>query len=611
MMCGFHLINMKNLFKKIIFFVLGLVGIFLLYLAFWALEKFTIVEYQVADSQLAQIIKIETELLKRWQERGFLKENHELGSKGEGVSLLQRMLSQDEAIYPEKGITGYYGENTRTAVTNFQKMYQLPETGKVDEETAKKLNAIFFSHLCQTPSTIYPELLLKKINKVNPLPLDYIPPDLIDVSSKVKSRGVVCLRTDVLPHLIKMFDDAKIAGIDLMITSGYRNTEIQKYLFDYWIKAHGIGALDEIAKPAYSEHQLGSALDLTDISINFDLVSPKFGSGKGGKWLKKNAHLYGFVMSYPKGMKQKTGYIYEPWHWRYVGIDIAGRMYPQRGISYNEVGITKPPSYLGNNSGLNISAQSFASIMIDKEGREKILLEKNIRQHLPIASITKIMTVLLSLEKLNYNDSITITKNSLDRGGISGFYQEGTRILFIDAIRAILISSHNEVATSIAEKLGEEDFITLMNEKGHKLGLKNTKFINATGLDPILGSDNINQSSVWDVYLIMRRFSEQYPQLLSLTTQKQSDILDVNKKFIGILDNTNKILNTGNIPYTILGGKTGETSRADQNLALIVESPCGEKIFNIVLSSNNSFDDVNKLLQYIKAIHTFSCIDVI
>ncbi len=136
-------------------------------------------------SQLAQIIAIETDLLKKWQENGSLKNNLTYNSEGGDVRLLQRMLSQDDAAYPEKKITGYYGDLTKQAVRNFQREYRLPETGTVDMATRKKLNEIFLSHLCPEPVAIYPEFMMKKVGVNYRVPSDYVPPLLVDISAKV------------------------------------------------------------------------------------------------------------------------------------------------------------------------------------------------------------------------------------------------------------------------------------------------------------------------------------------------------------------------------------------------------------------------------------------
>ncbi|MEK7105779.1 MAG: M15 family metallopeptidase, partial [Patescibacteria group bacterium] len=78
-----------------------------------------------------------------------------------------------------------------------------------------------------------------------------------------------------------------------------------------------------IAKPGHSEHQLGIAVDFTSPSIGNVSATGKFGDTLESKWLEENASKYGFILSYPKGKEEITGYLYEPWHYRYVGIEHA------------------------------------------------------------------------------------------------------------------------------------------------------------------------------------------------------------------------------------------------------------------------------------------------
>lgn len=282
---------------------------------------------------------IDIEILRKWQQNGSFKNNLVPHSKGKEVMLLQSVLSRAPFLYLKKK-TGYYGTLTVGAVKSFQKEYQLTETGVFDTETRRKMNEILLSNLCpqQTPqqTTAHPEFLMKKIEKDSPLPSDYTPPNLKDISTKVRTAGIIiCLRADVVPHITQMFSDAQNDGVIFMITSGYRKPEIQKYLYDSAMKKNKDTAINSIAKPGLSEHQLGSTVDITDASIGFSGVDNRFGTSKGGRWLQKNAYKYGFIMSYKKDQEKNSGFIYEPWHWRFLGIDVATKLHEQ-DISYSE-----------------------------------------------------------------------------------------------------------------------------------------------------------------------------------------------------------------------------------------------------------------------------------
>lgn len=289
----------------------------------------------VPGLQVAQIIAVEVDVLKKWQEQGSLRRTLSYNASGSEVRLLQRMLSQDTNAYPEKKVTGWYGDATRAAVKRFQAAYNLPITGVVDVATRDMLNSIFFSHLCPTSRDAEAEYLLRKVVPTDPIPLTYVPPDLENISKRVKTAGIACLRSDVAAALERMFAAARTEGVDLLVTSGYRKPEIQHYLYLFWFGVHGESAVNEIAKPGASEHQLGSTVDLSDASIGFQSVDPRFADSLGGQWLAAHAHEYGFILSYPKGKTAVTGYSYEPWHWRFVGTSTAAAL-RQSGKTFNE-----------------------------------------------------------------------------------------------------------------------------------------------------------------------------------------------------------------------------------------------------------------------------------
>ncbi len=558
--------------------------------------------------QLAQIIAIETELLRKWQKNGSLKNNLAYNAEGNDVALLQRMLSQNQAIYPEKRITGYYGKLTTNAVQNFQREYELAETGIVDTATRKKLNDIFLSHLCPEPVSIYPEFLMRKIGAISSLPLDYIPPSLEDISNKIKTDGIVCLRQDMVPNLTQMFTDAKRNGVEFMVTSGYRNPEIQKYLYDFWIRVEGDAALDRIAEPGLSEHQLGSTIDLTDASISFAASDPRFGTSNGGRWLQQNAHQYGFIMSFPKYKKEITGFRYEPWHWRFVGVETATQL-RQQDLTYNEANFAASdfPLLKNNVSELTLSANSFLSISVPSNGKEKILIEKNKERQLPVASIIKLMVALIASEQHKADDVIPISQNALTGKGVSGIYTAGESFLFSDALYPLLLASHNEIASALAQQSGTANFVNAMNKKAVTLGMVDTVYVNPTGLDPVFGSETINRSTAFDIYKLARYISENRPDIFSITSKTQYYLMDSEGHFIATIENTNKLVGQRNNPFRIIGGKTGETPRAKQNLVIVTESPCGGKIFSIVVGSQNSFEDMQNLLRYVNNSFQWTC----
>ena len=118
---------------------------------------------------------------------------------------------------------------------------------------------------------------------------------------------------------MELIDAAKKEGHDIVIRSSYRSFQEQEWTFAYWVKELGLEqAKRESAVPGHSEHQLGQAIDLTSESVNWDLKE-EFGNTPEGIWVDQNLHKFGFALSYPRDKEEITGYIYEPWHLRYVG----------------------------------------------------------------------------------------------------------------------------------------------------------------------------------------------------------------------------------------------------------------------------------------------------
>ena len=143
-------------------------------------------------------------------------------------------------------------------------------------------------------------------NKTYPLPSTYNPGDL--TSTTVNAF-----------HEMKA--GAAEAGYNIYVVSGFRSYNYQKNLYNRYVSQDGKEEADTYsARPGHSEHQTGLAFDLNQVDRNF-------GNTPEGKWLSQNAYKYGFILRYPEGKTNETGYIYEAWHFRYVGKDLASKLY--------------------------------------------------------------------------------------------------------------------------------------------------------------------------------------------------------------------------------------------------------------------------------------------
>lgn len=163
------------------------------------------------------------------------------------------------------------------------------------------------------------------------LPESYVPEDLVRPNVAFtfgdEEAEKSLMRQEAADALTKMFTEAKNAGIELFAVSGYRSYNRQEILFE--AETNRVGrdkAMQVVAIPGSSEHQSGLAMDITSRSINFNL-DESYANTKEGKWLAENAHRFGFILRYPKGKEAITNYIYEPWHFRYVGVKAANVIY--------------------------------------------------------------------------------------------------------------------------------------------------------------------------------------------------------------------------------------------------------------------------------------------
>jgi len=191
---------------------------------------------------------------------------------------------------------------------------------------AKQIRALVDDY--SSPSSIW-----ALANKTHVLPIDYIPNSLKipNVSTRTdKSNDERSVRSELETPLIDMFAAANAYSYQLMIGSGYRSAALQKIYYDSLASSVGETAANQaIALPGQSEHQTGLAVDISTISRNCYLDNC-FADTSDGKWLVENSYKFGFILRYPEDKVAITGYQYESWHFRYVGIDLATALHDSK-----------------------------------------------------------------------------------------------------------------------------------------------------------------------------------------------------------------------------------------------------------------------------------------
>lgn len=171
--------------------------------------------------------------------------------------------------------------------------------------------------------------LLILVNKVNPVDRNYIPDDLAEIRYYVPDRAAATryMRAEAAEAFHRLVEAAAAEGYEIRMTTAYRSYDFQKILFDNYVAKEGEERANTYsARPGQSEHQTGLAADVSSPAVDWQL-SNDYGKTEEGKWLAENAHRFGFIIRFPKGKEDITGYQYEPWHIRYVGLTAAKEIY--------------------------------------------------------------------------------------------------------------------------------------------------------------------------------------------------------------------------------------------------------------------------------------------
>lgn len=264
---------------------------FILALSIWGAYEYTTTTIESIKNETDLKIKIQnldTELQKSQHDNEILtlvleEKNNELNEKKNENESLEDAISDKE-----------------------RSIRKLKET---DKELLQKYSKVFFLNEHSVP------------REITEIDSEYIPTK----DKKVEIHG------DVWPFLERLLKKAKKDGLDLKITSGYRSFEEQQKLKSGYKVVFGAGTANQFsADQGYSEHQLGTTVDFTTSrllgAVDAFADTPEY------KWLKENAHRYGFILSYPPNNKY---YVYEPWHWRFVGEELAEDLFDDNKYFYD------------------------------------------------------------------------------------------------------------------------------------------------------------------------------------------------------------------------------------------------------------------------------------
>ena len=184
----------------------------------------------------------------------------------------------------------------------------------------------------QKLSKIDPELL-EKYSKVFFLSENYVPAQLIDIPASYRyvEKNELRVIPQILPYLVHMLDAARADNVSIYVQSAYRSFGTQSTLKSQYTVTYGAGTANAFsADQGYSEHQLGTTVDLITTGLGGQLTG--FEKTGAYAWLVANAYRFGFVLSYPPG---NNYYVFEPWHWRFVGLKLAADLHTSGTYFYS------------------------------------------------------------------------------------------------------------------------------------------------------------------------------------------------------------------------------------------------------------------------------------
>lgn len=186
------------------------------------------------------------------------------------------------------------------------------------------------------------------VDKLRPLtPASYAAPDLVQTPVPFANSPV--LRQVAADAVVQMFAAYTAeTGLQMQVQSAYRSYDTQVKVYNGWVSSLGQAGADlTSARPGFSEHQTGLALDISSLPAVCAL-DQCFADTPQGQWLAANAYRWGFILRYPNGLTGVTGYEFEPWHYRYVGIELATEMHTTGAPTLEDFfGLPAAPTYAG------------------------------------------------------------------------------------------------------------------------------------------------------------------------------------------------------------------------------------------------------------------------
>ena len=213
----------------------------------------------------------------------------------------------------------YYKSNN---IKRYQDYHKLNSNLSVSDVVTRVNLNLDLPYYTNTKEAKYLNTFYTLVNKYNYLRDDFVPNNLVEMTIPYSKEGIYLVE-EARDNFYKLVDKAKEEGLTIRAISAYRGYTYQKRLYDKYVEADGVNKADTYsARPGFSDHQTGLAIDVDNTTSSFE----NFTNTKEYQWMLDNSYKYGFILRYPSGKESITTYQFESWHYRYVGLKLAKKI---------------------------------------------------------------------------------------------------------------------------------------------------------------------------------------------------------------------------------------------------------------------------------------------
>ena len=236
-----------------------------------------------------------------------------LNSKPKSTSKVRHSFITDAKCLP------YYKSNN---IKRYQDYHKLNNNLSVSDVVTRVNLNLDLPYYTNTKEAKYLNTFYTLVNKYNYLRDDFVPNNLVEMTTPYSKEGIYLVE-EARDNFYKLVDKAKEEGLTIRAISAYRGYTYQKRLYDKYVEADGVNKADTYsARPGFSDHQTGLAIDVDNTITSFE----NFTNTKEYQWMLDNSYKYGFILRYPSGKESITTYQFESWHYRYVGLKLAKKI---------------------------------------------------------------------------------------------------------------------------------------------------------------------------------------------------------------------------------------------------------------------------------------------